>query len=332
MKHWLALIALIAALRPVQHPAGEPQTGRSSPAERGMVGVLRRDGLILPFAAFRGTTWSAPWPMNLHYMELPVNVESIPEGWWGGVVDERDALPKWTAWLTNGRNQPISVTGVQPLRVHCATRMALRSEHQSTEPMPLMPIGPFPKDGLAVTAGVSVERVEIVPPTDPATAGLMATIVTDLNRAEEREIGAVAANGWRHPVPRREREKLPVKLESWYRTTLPDGTQASYIEAVRTYPARPEDDGCGLETLLSGWVLQQKARTEPRVQLGSRITYCDRVGAMYMLPFGTIQLRDRTFWISQLSGRSAEYYAVTELERNRARVVAEYLGGDGAGC
>jgi len=332
MKRVLALIALIAALRPAQQPAVEPQRGQSTPAERGMVGVLRRDGLILPFAAFRGTTWSTPWPAELQYLELPVNVEAIPERWWGGVVGESGAPPKWTAWLTDGRSAPISVTGLQSLRVHCATRMALRSEHQSAEPMPLMPVGPFPKDGVAVTAGVSVNRVEIIPPTDPAVPGLIAAIVKDLNRAEEREIGAVAANGWRHPVPRREREKLPVKLESWYRTTLPDGTQASYIEAVRTFPARPEDDGCGLETLISGWVLQQKGRNEPRAQLGSRITYCDRVGATYMLPFGTIQLRDRTFWISQLSGRSVEYYAVTELDRDRARVVAEYLGGGGRGC
>jgi len=270
--------------------------------------------------------------MDLQYLELPVNLEAIPERWWGGVVDESRARPNWTAWLTDGRNAPLSVTGVQLLRVHCATRMALRSDHRPAEPMPLMPVEPFPKDGLAVTAGVSVQRVQIVPPTDAAGAGLIAAIIKDLNRAEEREISAIAANGWRHPVPRREREKLPVKLESWYRTTLPDGTQASYIEAVRTYPVRPEDDGCGLETLMSGWVLQQKGRAEPRVQLGSRVTYCDRVGATYMLPFGTIQLRDRTFWISQLSGRSVEYYAVTELDRDRARVVAEYLGGRGSGC
>jgi hypothetical protein len=332
MKRVLALIALIVVLRPVQQPAGEPQIDPPAPADRGMVGVLRRDGLILPFAAFRGTTWSTPWPMNLQYLELPVNVAAIPERWWGGLVDDGRAPPTWTAWLTDGHSRPIPVTGVQPLRVHCATRIALRSEHQSTDPMPLMPVGPFPKDGLAVTAGVSVQRVEIVPPTDPAVAALIAAILKDLNRAEDREIGAVAANGWRHPVPRREREKLPVKLESWYRTTLPDGTQASYIEAVRTYPARPEDDGCGLETLISGWVLQQEGRVEPRVQLGSRITYCDRVGATYMLPFGTIQLRDRAFWISQLSGRSVEYYAVTELDRDHARVVAEYLGGGGSGC
>ena len=68
------------------------------------------------------------------------------------------------------------------------------------------------------------------------------------------------------------------------------------------------------------------------MQLGSRITYCDRVGATYMLPFGTLRLRDRTFWISQLSGRDAEWYAVTELDRDRVRAVVEYLGGSGRGC
>jgi hypothetical protein len=328
MKQLLALLVLCAVLSPVQQPAAQPHAAQ---AERGMIGVLRRDGVVLPFAAFRGTTWSTPWPAQLQYLELPVNVEAIPERWWGGVMDEGGPLPKWTAWLTNGRSAPMAVTGVQLLRVHCDARMALRSDYQPTEPMPLMPVGPFPKDGLAVTAGVAVERVEVVSPTDSAAASLIGAIIKDLNRAEDREIGAVASTGWRHPVPRREREKLPVKLESWYRTTLPDGTQASYIEAVRSYPARPEDDGCGLETLLSGWVLRN-GRATPRVVLGSRITYCDRVGATYMLPFGTMRLRDHTFWISQLSGHSVEYYAVTELDRDRARDVAVYYGGAGGGC
>ena len=332
MKHLFAVIALIAVLRPLQQPAGGPRTDPSAPADRGLVGVLRRDGLILPFAAFRGTTWSTPWPMDLQSLELPVNVEAIPERWWGGVVHDGGALPRWTAWLTDGRSAPIAISGVQPLRVHCDTRMALRSGHRTTEPLPLVPVSPYPKDGLAVTAGVGVERVEIVPATDPAAARLIAMVMRELDRAEDREISAAASTGWRHPVARRKREELPVKLESWYRKGLPSGLQVSYIEAVRSYPAQPEDNGCGLETLFSGWVLQPAGGAEPRVRVGARMTYCDRVGAMYMLPLGTVQLQGRTFWISQSSGHGAEWYAVTELDRDRPRVVAEYFGGGGRGC
>ncbi len=332
MKQLLALVALLVVLRPVQQPAGEPPVRESAPTDRGMVAVLRRDGLILPFAAFRGTTWSTPWPAYLQNQELPVNVESIPERWWGSALDEDDALPKWTAWLTSGRSAPVSITGLQLLRVRCETRMALRSDYRTAEPLPLTPVEPFPKDGLAITAGVTLEPLEVVSPTDPAAAALIGAIMRELNRVENREIGLVASGGWKHPFPRREREKLPVKLESWYRTSLPDGTQVSYIEAVRAYPARAEDDGCGLETLFSGWVVQRKGRDEPRVQVGSRITYCDRVGATFMLPFGILRLRDRTFWISQLSGRETEWYAVTELGRDRVRAVVEYPGGSGRGC
>jgi hypothetical protein len=332
MKQFLALIALMAVLRPVEQPAGESPVRESAAVDRGMVAVLRRDGLLLPFAAFRGTSWSTPWPSYLQNLELPVNIEAIPERWWGGALDEDDAEPKWTAWLTSGRSAPVSITGVQPLRVHCEMRMALRTDYRAAEALPLMPVEPFPKDGLAITAGAKLERIEIVPPTDPAAAALIGAIRNDLNRVEEREIGLVASGGWRHPFSRREREKLPIKLESWYRTSLPDDTQISYVEAVRAYPARAEDDGCGLETLFNGWVVQRKGRAEPRVQLGSRITYCDRVGATYMLPFGTLRLRDRTFWISQLSGRDAEWYAVTELGGDRVRAVVEYPGGSGHGC
>ena len=49
--------------------------------------------------------------------------------------------------------------------------------------------------------------------------------------------------------------RLPVRLESWYRSPSGEpGWTVSYVEAVRQYPPGPEDKGCGLETLVSGWL------------------------------------------------------------------------------
>ena len=66
------------------------------------------------------------------------------------------------------------------------------------------------------------------------------------------------------------------------------GYAMSYIEAVRTYPLLPEDDGCALETTFSGWIEHNARERQPKHDLSARIDYCDRHGAMYMLPLGRL--------------------------------------------
>src|SRR5690606_34280967 len=132
---------------------------------------------------------------------------------------------------------------------------------------------------------------------------------------------------FRHPVDRKERHAQPVRIEHWYRTTTDDGSAVSYVEAVRSYAPRPEDEGCGLETLVKGWVTHRPDRREPRVDLAARITYCDRVGATFMQPFGRMRVRDRLYWIAQVAGPEAEWYLVAQIFPGRIQHVAEQLAG-----
>ena len=92
----------------------------------------------------------------------------------------------------------------------------------------------------------------------------------------------------------------------------------SYVEAVRQYPPGPEDKGCGLETLVSGWVHHRDGQLMEDTQLRGKLTYCDRVGATYMLPFGRIRPRKETYWVFQLSGWEAEWYQVVAVRRERS--------------
>ena len=76
----------------------------------------------------------------------------------------------------------------------------------------------------------------------------------------------------------------------------------SYVEAVRQYPPGPDDKGCGLETLVSGWVHHRDGEMIDVSQLRGKLTYCDRVGVTYMLPFGRVRPQDKSYWVFQLSG------------------------------
>ncbi len=325
MKSALAAAGLLAVL--VQVPStssGQAPSTSSKQEERGVLAVLRRDGVLLPFAAFNGDNWTVSWPGDLRQRELPINTEAVPDHWWGGRRPE-----SWQAWLTDGRAQPLAVQTPIVFHNYCGTRLGLRTNYTPTEPPPPVAARPFPKDGLGVSGGVSVEAIEVVDKTSAEWSSLATDLVREFDRVEDREVlGASMNAGWKHPLRPAQRKAIPIRLESWYRVPIDEtGGSASWIEAVRSYPPGPDDDGCGLETFFSGWIVREKPGARPRAQLSARLMYCDRVGAHYMLPFGKMRLRNAWYWVYQLSGYDTEWFAVAQVSRSRVRVVAEYLGG-----
>lgn len=294
--------------------------------------MLRRDGLMIPFASFRGTRWVTQWPVGQAPgrrsapLERPINLRSIPERWWGGWTPEA-----WQAVLTDGTTRELEPLAPQPCRIYCAETISVRTDYRSAQRFPYPPIDPYPKDGLAVTAGIDVEPIRPVSSKVPEWPRLAVTLLDDFNRAEDRE-ASVVSSIWSHPVKRDDRREFPVELESWYLTGLEGGAMVSYVEAVRRYPPGPDDDDCGVETLFSGWVIRQDGDRPRWTDLRARITYCDRVGATYMQPLGRIQLRDRVYWIAEVSGRESEWYTVAEISRDRVRYVAEYPAGSLGTC
>lgn len=319
----LAWLALAGGQDPVPAPGGA-----ETMPDRAVFGVLRRDGLLTPFALLRGRRWTMPWPMGFRGRELPINLEAVPEHWWGG----RAPGVEWRAWLGDNRVRPLTLGAPTQYFVHCSRRIGIRTDYKSGQPLPPGPVEPFPKDALVVSEpGVNLQQVEVVPRESEAWASLALSLLEELDRAEDLSIGAIATqSGWRHPVRRQDRRRLPVRLESWYRTPLPGGQTASFIEAVRSYEPGPEDEGCGLETFFSGWVFHP-AEGRIRTSLLAKVTYCDRVGAMYMLPFGALRFDDRVHWIYQLSGWEDEWYVVTDVGTRSARNLVEYYAG-GRGC
>src|SRR3982074_603076 len=65
------------------------------------VGVLRRDGVIIPFAAFDGKRWSSPWPAPQRDLTVPVTLSGFPSRWWGPT----GPLEQWQATTAGGRRK-----------------------------------------------------------------------------------------------------------------------------------------------------------------------------------------------------------------------------------
>jgi hypothetical protein len=326
----VAALTLTLVRPPSSTLRAEPAPGVIQPASRHLVlGVVRNDGILLPFAAFDGSKWSTPWPFSrndLRAVDLPVSVASVPRDWWGG----EEPAP-WNLWVRNA-NAPrrLTLQSLATVRVGATRQLGFRTDHPPVLP-PVPPFElPFPKIGLAVAGTATVTPVATMSSLAGAWRTFPEILRPDIDKAEERTIGVLRSRAaWRHPFTRQARAALVPQLEAWYISTVPDSeVSLSYIEAVKKYPVLPGDDGCGLETFVSGWVHHSdKTGMKPRTNLKAVVSYCDRRSASYLLPFGQIQARGRTYWIVQLSGQDHEWYAVAEGGPERVKFVAEYQAG-----
>jgi hypothetical protein len=101
----------------------------------------------------------------------------------------------------------------------------------------------------------------------------------------------------------------------------------NYIEAVRRFPAQPGDQGCGLITFVRGWVLERDGK-EPVIDIGARITYCDRADVSFMQPLGRLLIDREPYWVYQVSSWRDEIYGVSRTTPTEVKAVVTVAGGD----
>jgi hypothetical protein len=285
------------------------------------VAVLRRDGIVSPFAVFDGKEWTTPWPSDVRSLDLPIGIQAIPSKWWG----KPGPIAEMNAWVDGVNRGPIHVERSTVLPLMCEPRVALVSDYRSNEAAPSSPEPPFPKDGLAVSGTQSIGRIEVLSSDSPEWSPTATFLAAEFDSAENTAVEAFTA--WKHPVPRAARRKLPVELEALYRAPMDaPGWTAYYIEAVKRYPPGPEDDGCGLITSASGWMAvgPDGKRT---AKLAAHVTYCDRRDVTYMLPLGLLTVDAKTFWAFQLSGYGREGYVIVRPTPKRLETHVKYSAG-----
>lgn len=288
------------------------------------LGVMRRDGVIMPFAAYDGD-WSLPWPVSVRDLELPITLEAVPKKWWGGELPTA-----WTLWPASGQAGG-KVSPLAPIAVIIGRekRLGVRTDFASSEPLAPPFELPYPKEGLAVAGDVKVESIAGVSKRATAWKNLTTALHEDIEAAEQKAIARLKSSAkWNHPLSQAQRRSVFAELEAWYTSALEQpGFGLSYIEAVKKYPPGPEDEGCGLETFVSGWIHSNARDPKLKTDLTARVTYCDRNGVSYMLPLGRLRVRNRTHWVFQMSSWEREWYTVVEATPGRVRFVAEYYAG-----
>jgi hypothetical protein len=292
-------------------------------SESFVLGVMRRDGVVLPFASYDGK-WELSWPSSIREMELPITLDAVPQKWWGS------ARPtSLTLWPPNGDPLKLFPSAPIAIMVGIEKRLGLRTGFKSPEPLPMPFTVPYPKEGLVVSGDRQVSAISTVSKHVAIFRDLTTSLKNDIDTAEERAIDRTRASSrWAHPIPASQRKATIAELEAWYTSSLVQpGFTVSYIEAVKKYPPGEEDEGCGLETFISGWIYTNIREPRPKTTLTARITYCDRNGVSYLLPLGLMVVNSRTHWVFQMSSWETEWYSVVEATPGRVRYVAEYFGG-----
>jgi hypothetical protein len=315
-----AAVIIVALLLGELHvPAFQESSGKF------IIGVLRRDGIVTPFAMFDGKRWRTRWPMDIRNQDLPISLDDVPENWWG----IEPAPRKMTIWRDAQPAGTINLTGITLSRLMCEPRITLKSDYKPAAPAPPRFEAPYPKDGIVVAGGdVRLERIEAVERGAADWKRALTVIADEFNRQETN--AARQFTDWSHPVKERDRKVVPITIEALYRSPSEEPEWPAYfVEAVRQYPpGRNDRDGCGLATFASGWVFLGP-KDEARIRLAAKVTYCDRKGVGYMLPFGFIRADGNVYWIYQYSGFEQEWYEVAEPTRRGVNNHVVYAAG---GC
>src|SRR5262249_10768346 len=203
----VAVVVLAALASPTlsEHAFARAEGRTSAKGAAYGVGVLRRDGVIIPFATYDGK-WGSSWPLPESTLTIPISIGGIPRRWWG-------PTPPLEDWQVSTAAGMRSAHVVQPdwVPVHCVRQVALKTDYRNGEASPPRGEQPYPKDGLAVSPPYPVERIEIVSPAALELRELLPTLLTSFNEAE-RKVESRAG----HPVARRSREGVVPTIEAAY--------------------------------------------------------------------------------------------------------------------
>jgi len=279
-------------------------------------GVLRRDGVVIPFAVFDGKSWSDRWPKPSLDLTVPTDVSSVPSRWWGAT----GPLDTWYAWIGASAPRPLKVVQPDWIDAHCVRQIGLHTDYRSEQLPPPPGEQPYPKDGLAIAPSRPVEPIVIVPPAGPEASSMAAELKDAFNRAERQPASKVD-----HPVRRERREDTDPKIEAIYA----HGTEPRvyYVEASREYQTMGFHD-CAVMSFGTGWFVRENGKFRS-LAMAVDVLGCDRHGASYMLPLGVVRTGTRVFWLVQFSGWDRERYAVIEPKMKSVEAVLNVWGG---GC
>ena len=290
------------------------------------LGVLRRDALIIPFATFDGKQWRNFWPTPEQDADVPLNLASVPKGWWGPMAP----IATWQIWTGDAMPRTVKVRQPDWARAYCQKQVGLRTDYQPREWPPSPETQPFPKDGLAVWPPHEIDPIDVLPAAGSAERDALAAVV--LVSFTRTETAAIHAAERAHVAQPRlfveapgasdRATSPPMSIEAAY-ASGPASSRVYFVESAREYR---KGGSCTAIAFGTGWLRREEGKVSV-MSYGVQVQACDRAGLKYMFPLGALSIADNTFWVFQRSGWKDESYSTFNINKRPSLLGSITPGG-----
>jgi len=325
MRKILILTLSILALSAVDKA---PVSAQHDGSGQYLIGTLRGDGTVVPFAQYGNGGWWNPWPKPRElaesiYPESPEaqevlhhSLEDLSEPWFTqcGYVPT-----SWFFWSSTETFTALTASKVVQVKAHSGTNWGLLTDlPKRTSKDPLHDI-----IGVAVTVKQKIEPFIEVAPTSPQGKEIGSFIKQIFDDVETSELERWSIE--RPPAI----EKVETSLTVLYRSSyVVDGKYIYYFKAEKQYPKRTASGGpgCNDVSLFQGWISAHEKGGTGLMDSNLVFTDCDRKGPSTMIPLGMMTLQEQTFVFVREHGWESESYTILELDHSGLHRVLETLG------
>ncbi len=291
-----------------------------------IVGILRQDGVIAPFALYANKKWTNPWHSRQpnDQADEPDTIADLPKPWFQSFVKPSS---DWYLWSPSGELTTIKTSNAVQVCSHCQQVWGLLSDY----PNPKQPEknACVPNVGAVLSEKKQARTMEKLTDASPDWKQMLTFVRPEFERAESAGLsGAVSQYSVQLP-PAGDRAKVPLSILNLYRSQLTDDGQALlYFEASKEYPKpRDSNDSCNNISLFGGWALQDAQGNLALLDSQFAPTDCDMKEGGLTLPFAILQLDGKTFAIVEEDGYEGEGYTILEIQKDGVhRVLDTYAG------
>lgn len=292
MKKLLIIALSLLALSSTQRAA--PQL---------MVGMVRGDGTLVPFAQYGNGGWWNPWPKPPAVAEsiyaestevMDHSLADLSEPWF----TQCGKIPApWFFSTSTDTFTVLRTSKVVQVRAHSGTNWGLLTDFPQRSS----------KDSLHDIVGVAAtvrQKIEPFVKIDPASTKDIGTFIKQVFNNED---GA----------------KVEASVTVLYRNnSVVNGEHLYYFEAEKQYPKQ----GCSDVSLFQGWISEDERHGLGLMASNFVRTDCDRKGPSTMIPVGTMKLQEQIFLFVREHGWESESYIILELNQSGLHRVLQTVG------
>jgi hypothetical protein len=304
----VATLAAVTVAAGTQSRAAQQAAG----AQGVMLGILREDSVLEPFAVFDGRTWTGPWEKSstgsVGYVarDAPKRLADIPRGWWGG----REPATEWELLGGGAVRRRVKVTGVTVFENHCTGGVGLSTDHLS--PVRIEPNSfPLPYAGIVATAPGLLQPVARIREGSATFDEIARTLPRLFTRLEPGVWETVRGGAFE---PLLTGTLPPPSLDYVNAAVLPDGRELLTFTARRHLPRNIRGEPLEMVTGIAGWMSRRGTSTWELLDAkGSQTDLDGKGGDDLLMPRATLTLGGRTFWVGSTAAYEWETYFVLEV-------------------